>query len=298
MRALITGAGGQLGRELAAAAPSDIEIVALDHGSLDITDEQRVHARVADAAPDLILNAAAYTAVDRAEGEPDQAEAVNARGVGFLADAAADSGARFIQVSTDFVFDGFASTPYQPGDEPHPLSAYGTSKLAGEQAALLLAGATVVRTSRLYSRFGRNFVTAMLDRMANRDELFVVDDQLGSPTWGAALAEVLWGFATRPDLTGIWHWSDAGTCSWYEWASAIQQEALQRAVLPHELPIHPVAAAEYPTRATRPAYSVLDSSQTVAALRKRQRPWREALGSMLDQMVTSPSEPEAPGGAS
>ncbi len=298
MRALITGAGGRLGCELTAAAPSDVEIVALDHGSLDITNEQQVHARVADAAPDVILNAAAYSAVDRAEDEPDRAKAVNARGVGFLADAAADSGARLIHVSTDFVFDGSAAAPYRPDDEPHPLSAYGKSKLAGEQAVLLLAGMTVVRTSRLYSRFGRSFVTVMLERMANRDELFVVDDQLGSPTWAADLAEVLWGFATRSDLTGVWHWSDAGTCSWYEWASVIQQEALQRAVLPRQVPIHPVATAEYPTRAIRPAYSVLDSSRTVAALGKRQRPWREALGSMLDQMVTPPSEPEAPGGTS
>ncbi len=292
MRALITGAGGQLGLELIEGASPDTDLVALDRNALDIADEGAVGDAVADHKPDVILNAAAYTAVDLAEEEFDRADAVNAAGPGFLRDAAAAGGARLIHVSTDFVFDGAASEPYGSDAVPAPQSVYAKTKLRGEMAVLENPGAAVIRTSRVYSRFGRNFVSSMLDLMRTRDELQVVDDQIGSPTSASGLAQVMWRFAGRSNLTGLWHWTDSGSCTWYEWACAIQAEALDRALLIRGVPIHPVSTADYPTSASRPAYSVLDCSRTVAALGLPQRPWREALSTMLDGMVAPPTRPK------
>ena len=289
MRALITGAGGQLGLELIGTAPPTVELIALDHNALDITDEGAVRRSAAEHRPDVILNAAAYTAVDRAEREWDAAWSINGDGVGNLARRAAEVGARLIHVSTDFVFDGTATEPYRPDSEPNPLSEYGASKLEGEAQALESAAAIVVRASRVFSNRGNNFVTGMLRRMREDGELTVVDDQVGSPTWARGLAEVLWLFAERTDLTGIWHWSDGGSCTWYGWATSIQQQAVDRGLLERIVPIRAVASAEYPTPAARPAFSVLDSSATCTALAIQQVPWEDTLGTMLDQMADSAS---------
>ncbi len=289
MRALITGSGGQLGLELIEAAPSTIELIPLDHTALDIADEGAVRRSVAEHTPDVIINAAAYTDVDRAEREWDAAWSINGDAVGNLALRATEVGARLIHVSTDFVFDGTATEPYRPDSESNPLSEYGASKLEGEAQALESAAAIVVRASRVFSSHGDNFVTGMLRQMLEQDELTVVDDQVGSPTWAQGLAEVLWRCAERADLAGIWHWSDGGSCTWYQWARTIQQQALDRGLLERIVPIRAVSTAEYPTAAARPAFSVLDSSATCTALAIQQVPWEDTLGTMLDQMADSAS---------
>ncbi len=277
-----------MGLELIEAAPPTVELIPLDHNDLDIADEKAVRRRVAEHAPDVIINAAAYTAVDRAEREWDAAWSINGDGVGNLARPAVEVGARLIHVSTDFVFDGAATEPYRPEAEANPLSEYGASKLEGESQALESAAAIVVRASRVFSNRGDNFVTGMLRLMREQDELTVVDDQVGSPTWAQGLAEVLWRCA-EADLTGIWHWSDGGSCTWYQWARAIQQQAEDRGLLERIVPIRAVSTSEYPTAAARPAFSVLDSSATCTALAIQQVPWEETLGTMLDQMADSAS---------
>ena len=210
------------------------------------------------------------------------------RRLGRLAAGAAKAGARFVHISTDFVFDGLAKAPYKPDDAAAPVSVYGLSKLAGERAAReAMPAATIVRTSWLYSSHGRNFVTNMLRLMDEREGLRVVVDQMGSPTWSRPLADALWSIASREDMPGIWHWCDAGRCSWYEFACAIQDEALDRRLLSRRIPIQPVATAEFPTDAERPAMSALDDSATRASLGIEPMPWRVALGRMLDEMSGS-----------
>jgi dTDP-4-dehydrorhamnose reductase len=286
VKAAVTGAGGQLGRELCRTVPAGIELVALDRTRLDIADPDAVRRAILRLAPTVIVNAAAYTAVDRAEQEPEAARAVNVGGVQSLADVAGKVGARLVHVSTDFVFDGRSSSPYGVDDTPNPMSVYAATKFDAEVTAVA-AGALVVRTARVYSPLGRNFVTVMLDLMRTRDEVRVVDDQIGSPTSGFDLAQVLWAFAARPDLAGLWHWTDAGSCSWFEWVRAIRSGALERGLLDRTVPIHPVSTAEYSTPAQRPRYSVLDCSETASVLGIEQRPWQDGLGTMLDQMAAT-----------
>ena len=224
-----------------------VEIVTCDLDSLDITDEARVHAFVAEIAPDLIFNAAAYTAVDKAESDAALAQAVNGDAVGYLAAAARAVGAKLIHVSTDFVFDGSARTPYAPDAAPAPLGVYGTTKLAGEQAAG--PDALVVRTAWLYGPVGGNFVRTMLRLMQSHPQVRVVGDQIGCPTYAPALAAALWRLAAR-DAKGVYHFSDGGQASWYEFAVAIQEEALAVGLLKTAVPIVPITTADYPnTRA-------------------------------------------------
>ena len=289
MRVLLTGAGGQLARELAACVPPQFELAAMPRAELDLARPGQVARVVRELAPQLIVNAAAYTAVDAAEEAAEQAFAVNAEGVAELARAARGCGARLLHLSTDFVFDGAATQPYQPGDPVAPISAYGRSKLAGEGRLLteLEEGATVVRTAWLFSSRGRNFVTTMLRLMAEREQLSVVDDQRGSPTWAGGLARVLWQLAARPDVGGIWHWSDAGECSWFEFAQEIARQARERDLLSRLPLITPITSADYPTPAARPRYSVLDSTATRQLLGIEALPWQQTLGRMLDEMMRS-----------
>jgi len=296
LRVLLTGAGGQLARELAASRPAGVELAALTASELDVADAASVAAAVRDRAPEVVINAAAYTAVDRAEAEEAAAFAVNAQGVAHLAAAAAGRGARLVHLSTDFVFDGQAREPYRPSAAAAPLSAYGRSKLAGEQRALEILGerATIVRTSWLYSSRGRNFVTGMLDLMAEREALSIVDDQQGSPTWAALLAAALWSVARRADMPGVWHWADGGACSWFVFARAIQEAAVARGLLARAIPLAPIATRDYPTAARRPAYSVLDTTATYGRLGLTPVPWRTALGRMLDEMLPAASSTAPP----
>ena len=284
MKALITGAKGQLGRGLQATAPAGATLICVDVDELDITDSDAVNAFVAREKPDLILNAAAYTAVDKAEADEDAAMAINGTATGTLADAARSVGARFVHVSTDFVFDGRAGIPYAPDAPTAPLSAYGRTKLAGEQ----LAGpdALIVRTAWVYALTGGNFVRTMLRLMAERPEVRVVADQIGTPTYAPGLASALWTMAGN-GVSGIHHYTDSGAASWYDFAVAIQEEGLATGLLTQEAQIVPIPTSAYPTPAVRPHYSVLDKASTFEALGGPTPHWRANLRVMMQAIKTN-----------
>ncbi|MEP0201150.1 MAG: dTDP-4-dehydrorhamnose reductase [Halioglobus sp.] len=284
-KVIVLGAGGQLGRELTASVPAGVECLSYPRAQLDLTDSEAVSRVLGEQGAQAVINAAAYTAVDLSESEPEQAAAGNVNGPGVLAATCAQVGCRLIHVSTDFVFDGTASEPYTPDVKTSPLGVYGQTKRDGELAVLAaLPDALIVRTGWVYSAHGSNFVKTMLRLMSERDALGVVADQVGTPTWAAGLAKTLWAFATRPELSGIYHWSDAGVCSWYDFAVAICEEGEQRGLLKRAVPISPIAASAYPTPARRPAYSVLDKSATWADLEIEGIHWRVQLRAMLQQL--------------
>ena len=284
MRVLITGATGQLGRALAAAAPRGTVVRACGHAELDVAQETAVRAACADFAPELIINAAAFTRVDDAEHDPEAAARANTTGPQVLAAACRAAGAWLTQVSTDFVFDGRQGQPYGTGAQPGPLSVYGRTKLAGEIAVVRELGerCTVVRASWLYSSTG-GFAARMLALMKVRPELRVVSDQVGAPTHAAGLAGVLWALSTRR-AGGLWHWCDSGVASWYDFAAAIAEEAVRLGLLPGAPPILPVGTADYPTAAARPAYSVLDKRATEKLLGITAPHWRIALRATLAEL--------------
>jgi dTDP-4-dehydrorhamnose reductase len=279
---LVVGAGGQLGRELQRTSAMDVECVPMTRVQLDIADASAVAKCMANVAPQLVINAAAYTAVDKAESESAAAHRGNAEGPATLARACARQGVRFIHISTDFVFDGTASQPYRPDAPTAPLGEYGRSKREGEMLVQgALPDALILRTGWVYSSFGGNFVKTMLRLMGERDELAVVADQVGTPTWAHGLAEAVWAAAARPQLRGMYHWSDAGVCSWYDFAVAICEEALALGLLSRPVTIRPIPAAEYPTPAQRPAYSVLDKSESWRDFALEGVHWRRQLRAML-----------------
>jgi dTDP-4-dehydrorhamnose reductase len=286
-RALITGAGGQLGLALQAQTPAGWTVVPCGRAALDVTRPDQVRSVLERERPDVVLHAAAYTAVDAAESSAAEAEAVNAAGTGTVAQAARAVGARLIDVSTDFVFDGASGRPYRPGDPPGPLGVYGRSKLEGERRALSALGdrALVIRTAWVYGGEGRNFLRTMLRLMRERDEVGVVSDQVGTPTWVRSLAAALWSAAARPDLTGILHWTDAGVASWYDFAVAIQEEALAAGLLARAVPVRPLATEQVPTPARRPAYSVLDKRSAWDALELPAVHWRVQLRQAVRELA-------------
>jgi len=288
-RVFLTGAAGQVGRALARSRPAGAELLAFDSSQLDITDRDAVQAAVEQARPDLVLNAAAYTAVDQAEADRDRAYAVNRDGAAHLASAARAAGARILQLSTDFVFDGAQGEPYSTKATCRPLGVYGASKRAGEDAVLEAGGeaALILRTSWVYAAAGKNFVLTILGLLRQQPELRVVADQVGSPTWAAGLAEALWAAVALRNLAGIHHWCDAGVASWYDFAVAIQEEAMSLNLLERPVPIRPIRTAEYPTPAARPPYSVLDTSLTRSALAMEPRHWRVNLRAMLAELRAS-----------
>ncbi len=283
MKALVTGVSGQLGKALLARRPEGWTCVAVDRARLDLADADAI-ARLVDAEqPDLVFNAAAYTAVDRAESEPELAMAINAQAPAAFARALAGSGKRLVQVSTDFVFDGTSGLGYLPHDAKNPQSVYGVSKSAGEDA--VGGEAIIVRTSWVHAAGGTNFVRTMLRLMRERDELRVVADQIGSPTWATGLAHALWGLAAK-DQPGVWHHRDAGVASWYDFSVAIAEEAQALGLIERIPAIVPIATADYPTPARRPSFSVLDVSATRAALGDAHIHWRANLKSMLKEEKT------------
>jgi dTDP-4-dehydrorhamnose reductase len=286
MKVFVVGSLGQLGLSLAETAPATVDFAGADLPELDILDAAALEARIAAERPGFVVNAAAYTAVDKAEDEPEIARLANVDGARNVAEAACNAGARVIYISTDFVFDGSKGEPYQPGDAPAPLSVYGATKLDGEAAVREATNgdAIVIRTAWLYSRFGHNFVKTMLRLMGEREELSVVADQRGTPTWAGSLAEVIWAAIGRDLPGGVYHWTDGGEASWYEFAAAIYQEARSSGLLDRDVEIRAIPTEEYPTPARRPAYSVLDCSATVAALGVEQHPWSERLQQMLAEM--------------
>jgi len=284
MKVLIVGGNGQLGKGLSRTAPAEASIVSHDIDTLDITDAGAITAVVSEIQPDIVFNAAAYTAVDKAESEEEAALAVNATAVGYLADAARRIDAQFVHVSTDFVFDGRSGVPYTPDAPTAPIGAYGRTKLAGEEAAG--DDALIVRTAWVYAPNGGNFVRTMLRLMAERPEVRVVADQIGTPTYAPGLAAALWTMAAK-GTKGIHHYTDAGACSWYDFAVAIQEEALATGLLDNAVPVIPINAADYPTPAERPHYSVLDKTSTFAILGGPTPHWRENLRKMMAEMKTN-----------
>jgi dTDP-4-dehydrorhamnose reductase len=283
VKALIIGAKGQLGTTLTQTVPPGIDSRAVDLPELDITRHEAVLRIIADVQPDVVINASAYTAVDRAETEAEAALAVNAVGPRNLARAAKAGGVRLIHISTDFVFDGTAGTPYAPEAPCHPVSVYGRTKHQGEvNIASVMDDWVILRTSWLYSRFGNNFVLSMLRLMRQRDRLGIVADQVGTPTWAGTLARAIWRVAVTGHIKGLYHWSDAGVASWYDFSVAIQEEGRARGLLDGAIPIDPIRTADYPLPAKRPAYSVLDCSRSWRDFKIEPLHWRVALRRMLD----------------
>jgi dTDP-4-dehydrorhamnose reductase len=275
MRLLITGAGGMLGRDVAAAAErSGHEVIALARAQLDVADREAVRRAVADARPDAVINCAAWTDVDGAEEHEDQATRVNGDGPAHLAGAAP----YLVHVSSDYVFDGQGTEPYREDDPLAPISAYGRSKLAGEHAVQAAsANHAIVRSSWLFGAGGRNFVDTMLRLGAERDELRVVDDQIGCPTFTGHLAEALVRIAENR-TKGILHVAGGGACSWFELARAALEE--QRIATR----IEPCTTAEFPRPAPRPAYSVLGSTRPEAPTLP---PWRDGLRAYLRERAAA-----------
>jgi dTDP-4-dehydrorhamnose reductase len=288
VKVLLFGAAGQVGRAFLGTMPDRHRVIAYARTDLDIADEHAVERALADAGADWIVNAAAYTAVDLAEDEAGRAMAMNDTAVGTLARAAADAGTRLLHLSTDFVFDGKSNRAYLPDDPPHPLNVYGESKLGGERKAMHSgSGAIVLRTAWVYAAAGRNFVLTMLRLMREREQVKVVADQIGSPTWATSLAQAIWDLMEVGAPTGIYHWTDLGVASWYDFAVAIQEEALARGLLTRAASVVPISTAEYPTRAKRPGFSVLNGEATRALVATPAVHWRHNLRKMLDELRTA-----------
>ena len=281
-KALVCGAGGQLGQELVLTCPEQCQAIPMTRSMLDIADPTQVAKALDDTEPTWVINAAAFTAVDAAESEPELAHYVNAKGPEVLALQCRERNIRFLHVSTDFVFDGTQGHPYAPDAEPNPLGVYGRSKLDGENAVIAAGGSSVIlRTGWVYSRHGGNFVKTMLRLMAEREQLSVVEDQIGTPTRARGLALACWGLADHGDASGIYHWSDAGACSWYDFAVAIREIALELGLLRQAATLLPIPASQYPTPARRPAYSVLDKTLTRKLLGHSGHHWTSQLRAML-----------------
>ena len=281
-RALVLGAAGQLGRACMDCAPETVVAEGFSRGACDVTDNAVLRRVMDEINPHVVINTAAYTAVDAAEDDPESADAVNANAPAMLGALCAQRGLRLVHISTDFVFDGLAHRPYAPAADPAPLGVYGASKWQGEQA-VFASGAShaVVRTSWVYSPDGRNFVLTMLRLMREQGTVRVVNDQIGSPTSARGLAEICWLLALNGDAGGVFHWSDNGAISWYDFACGIHEEALALGLLSTPAKIEPISTDAFPTKAQRPTYSVLDCSDTCSALNVTQQPWRDALRDML-----------------
>lgn len=285
MRILLTGSKGQLGRCFKDRLPEDWEIIAADSATLDITDAAAVLNMAKSFQPDAIVNAAAYTAVDKAESEHDKAFTVNGTAVYNLASAARAVKARFIHVSTDYVFGGHSKTPYTETSLPEPVSVYGKSKLAGELLALAAhPDSVILRTSWVFSEYGNNFVKTMLRLAAERSEISVVDDQIGNPTYAGDLAQAMIDMLALPAAPrGIYHFCGDKPVSWHEFAKHIFQTA--SACIPDfKAPaLTAINTEAYPTPAPRPSYSVLDCNKIRAELEIAPSDWQKALDSVIKQ---------------
>ncbi len=280
MKVLITGANGQLGGALQRTAPAHADLNAIDVDDVDFTEDAMLRARLVVESPDILINAAAYTAVDKAESDEGLAQAINADAVAIMAEEMEAQGGRLVHISTDFVFDGQSARAYRPEDPRAPISAYGRTKAAGEDH--LRPSDLLVRTAWVYEAGGANFVRTMIRLMKERDELNVVADQIGSPTWATGLARTIWGLI-EAGVNGTYHHSDAGVASWYDFAVAIQEEALELGLLSRPIAIRPISTADYPTPAARPAFSLLDCSKTRQTLGDQHIHWRTNLRSMLKE---------------
>lgn len=281
---LVTGKNGQLGSELQLIATnySSFEFIFTDVAELDITDLDRVNAFFQQHQPAICINAAAYTAVDKAESEQELALQINARAVGNLAMNCKKYGARFIHISTDYVFDGNAKSPYKEDHPVDPVNFYGESKLQGEQEAMENDPASIIiRTSWVYSFYGNNFVKTMLRLMKEREQISVINDQFGSPTYAADLAEIVLNIATNNKLNpGIYHYSNAGEISWFDFAVAIKEISKARCI------VNPVDSSGYKTIARRPFYSVMDKEKITSVYNIPLKDWKESLATCISLLIS------------
>lgn len=291
---LVVGAGGQVGWELLRRVPAGIHVAGRTRADLDITDAAAVADIVAVLRPAAVINAAAYTAVDKAESEPARAFAVNRDGAAHLAAACTDAGIPLIHISTDYVFDGSKAAAYTEDDPVCPVSVYGTSKEAGEAAVrTALPHHVILRTAWVYGVHGRNFVKTMLQLVRTRPELRVVADQYGCPTAAGDIADAIWTIVARIQTMGAafpwgtYHYCGAGQTTWHGFAEAIVD--LAAPTLPHPVTVTPITTADYPTPAKRPANSVLDCNRIAAALAIRPRAWREALAQVMAELSAAPA---------
>ncbi|WP_299974390.1 dTDP-4-dehydrorhamnose reductase [uncultured Pseudoteredinibacter sp.] len=286
MKILITGGSGQLGYHLQKIAAIDgkHELLCPSSAVFDLANSELIESFLASNRPDVIINAAAYTAVDKAETEIDLAMAINGSAVESLANYSIEQQCPLIQVSTDFVFDGQQGIPYAPQTKCQPLGIYGESKYLGEQAALRSPYAKIVRTSWVYSEHGSNFVKTMLRLAAEREQLSVVADQVGSPSYAGNLAKFIWQLLESPGDQIILHCSDAGVCSWYDFAHSVFDLASSMGKLKNVPQLTAIRSDEYPTPAKRPSYSVLDCSESYKSVGLTPQQWREALTVMLEKL--------------
>ena len=292
MRILVTGAGGQLGSAVSKMAKS-FEIISLDAHALDITNSHEIEERFDEVAPDVVLNAAAYTAVDRAESDTDRAMQVNGHAVQLLAAACRRHGAKLVHVSTDFIFDGTASSPIATSETPSPKSVYGHTKLAGELACneeLDANQALIVRTAWVYAAGHPNFVTTMLGLMNSRDQVRIVADQIGTPTWAVTLAGTTLDLISKGAF-GVFHVTDSGVASWFDFAVAIYELGRENGLIRNDVEIVPILSSAYATAAERPKYSVLDKSSTYELLGQATPHWRTSLSRCLSGWATVESGP-------
>ncbi len=282
---LLIGANGQVGQELQPLLVSLGNLISLARAELDLTNGSKIREAVREARPQYIINAAAYTAVDKAETEAELAFAINGTAPKILAEEAQRLGATLIHISTDYVFDGTKNTPYTETDPTNPIGVYGKSKLAGEEAILGTgANAIILRTAWVYGVYGKvNFVKTMLRLGKERELLKVVVDQVGSPTWAADIASAIVCLLDSPG--GIYHFTNSGVASWFDFTKAIFAEAK---LLGYPLTIQsviPIITAEYPTPANRPAYSVLSDKKITPQLGRTPSYWRDSLNLMLKQLL-------------
>ena len=280
---LVTGANGQLGRELQAIAPAfpQFDFLFFDRAALSIADPDAINTFFTRERPAYCINCAAYTAVDKAESEKESAFLINADAVGYLATACRNTGARLIHISTDYVFDGLSETPLKEGDPTNPINTYGASKLEDERQALqhYPEGALIIRTSWVYSEFGNNFVRTMIRLMKERPSINVVSDQVGSPTYAADLASAILHILTAPSFVpGLYHYSNEGRISWYEFALAIRE------LIGSTCEVNPIPTAQYPTPAKRPRFSLLDKSLISAIYHLTIPEWQPSLVTCIGKM--------------
>lgn len=279
---LVTGANGQLGSEIKELAPNypHFEFIFTDIADFPLDNEQEIKSNFKDIQPDIVINCAAYTAVDKAEKDQVDADAINHLAIATLATLCQDSGAKLVHISTDYVFDGTSPIAYTEKDQPNPKSVYGLTKLAGEIACLNnCPESIIIRTAWVYSEFGNNFVKTMLRLMTDKDELNVVNDQVGSPTYAADLAQVILTILhSNKWEPGIYHYSNEGEISWYDFAVDI------KVIAQKTCEIKGIPASNYPTPAERPAFSLLDKSKIKAVYGIEAVDYRVSLKIMMDRL--------------
>ena len=285
MKVLVTGAEGQLGRETKLTlTASDVEVVGIGRKDLDFSRPEMVAEGIASYKADWVLNCAAYTQVDKAEEESDQAFLVNRDSVKAMAEGVRSYGGRLLHVSTDFIFDGKQSHPYLEKDTANPCSVYGQSKWEGEQAVReVLPEAIILRTAWVYGVNGNNFVKTMMRLAAEREEIRVVDDQIGTPSWTADIARTMYTLINN-DVAGTYHFTNEGVASWYDFAVAIVEEGIKLGLVNNSRTIIPIPTEAYPTPAIRPAYSVLSKTKIRKLLNSPIPHWRDSLVNMLKEL--------------